>query len=74
LRELVTVPKVSAASTTSTSRPASASSRATASPTTPAPITTQSQVSSMRPLHLPPRAFEAQLARNACRLAMIVVV
>src|SRR5690242_4073543 len=45
LRELVCVPMASAASSTMTSRPARASSRAMASPTTPAPITAQSTCS-----------------------------
>src|SRR5512147_1919580 len=61
LRELVTVPNVSAASRTSTSRPASASSRATASPTAPAPMTAQSQVSS-----IPPSPFSLFARRVAC--------
>src|SRR5436853_7587741 len=42
LRELVCVPIASSASSTMTSRPASASSRAIARPTTPAPTTTAS--------------------------------
>src|SRR5690242_13487121 len=45
LRELVSVPIASVASSTITSRPCSASARATARPTTPAPMTTQSAVS-----------------------------
>ena len=45
LREEVTVPMPSAASSTITSRPACASRRATASPITPAPMTTQSTLS-----------------------------
>lgn len=45
LRELVPVPKLGAASTTTTSRPAIASARAAASPTTPAPTTTASTAS-----------------------------
>jgi len=44
LRELVAVPIASACSTTTTSRPDTASALATASPTTPAPATTQSIV------------------------------
>src|SRR5689334_21260739 len=42
LRELVCVPIASSASSTMTSRPASANSRAMARPTTPAPTTTAS--------------------------------
>jgi len=42
LRELMPVPKAFSASSTITSRPASASARATARPTTPAPTTTAS--------------------------------
>src|SRR5215467_8266007 len=42
LRELMPLPKRSAASRISTSRPRSARARAVASPTTPAPITTTS--------------------------------
>src|SRR2546422_10764863 len=45
LRELVCVPIASSASRMTTSRPASASSRATARPTTPAPTTTASTLS-----------------------------
>ncbi|KAL8172226.1 hypothetical protein V2J09_024030 [Rumex salicifolius] len=45
LRELVTVPNVGDDSSTNTSLPFKASSRATAIPTTPAPITTQSTFS-----------------------------
>src|ERR1700704_2159472 len=45
LREDVTVPMPSAASSTIPSRPAWASRRATASPITPAPMTTQSTLS-----------------------------
>src|SRR5262245_44437691 len=45
LRELVCVPNVSSASSTTTSRPVMASARATARPTTPAPITTASSLS-----------------------------
>src|SRR5712675_2540101 len=45
LRELVSVPMPSAASSTMTSRPARARARATARPTTPAPITTASAFS-----------------------------
>src|SRR5437879_12601930 len=45
LREDVTVPMPSAASSTITSRPARASRRATARPITPAPITTHSTLS-----------------------------
>ena len=50
-RELVPVPIMSALSSRITSRPAIASRRATASPTTPAPITTQSTLSAI-PLRL----------------------
>src|SRR5665213_1785175 len=45
LREEVTVPIPSAASSTITSRPACASRRATARPMTPAPMTTHSTLS-----------------------------
>src|SRR4051812_29803488 len=48
LRDEAPVPMPSAASSTHTSRPESASARATASPTTPAPITTHSTLSVMR--------------------------
>ena len=50
LRDDVSVPMPSAASSTMTSRPARASARATAKPTTPAPTTTQSTHSKR---HLP---------------------
>src|SRR4051794_11471804 len=43
LRELVCVPIALSASSTTTSRPAMASSRATASPTTPPPMTATSK-------------------------------
>src|SRR2546422_267760 len=49
LRELVCVPIASSASRMITSRPASASSRAIASPTTPAPTTTASTLSTREP-------------------------
>jgi hypothetical protein len=55
LRELVPVPKLGAASTTSTSRPAMASARATARPTTPAPTTTASAASRGTPVARPRR-------------------
>src|SRR3954464_9725178 len=49
LRELVWVPMASSASRMTTSRPATASSRATARPTMPAPITTASTRSTGKP-------------------------
>src|SRR5206468_4575477 len=49
LRELVCVPIASSASRMITSRPAIASSRATARPTTPAPTTTASTLSTREP-------------------------
>src|SRR4051812_32362782 len=51
LRELVCVPIATSDSRTITSRPASASARAHASPTTPAPMTTESTCS------IVPRAY-----------------
>jgi hypothetical protein len=55
LRELVPVPKLGAASTTSASRPAIASARDTARPTTPAPTTTASAASRGTPVARPRR-------------------
>src|SRR5213078_4273687 len=49
LRELVCVPIASSASRITTSRPARASARATARPTTPAPTTTASSLSTQQP-------------------------
>src|SRR3954454_13815745 len=49
LRELVWVPMASSASRITTSRPATANSRATARPTMPAPITTASTRSTGKP-------------------------
>jgi len=48
LRELVSLPMASAASSTRTSLPATASARATARPMIPAPATTHSALSVMR--------------------------
>src|SRR5258706_115328 len=56
LRLEVSVPMPSAASSTTTSRPASANPRATANPTTPAPITMQS----IRSMDLPGKGRECR--------------
>src|SRR6185295_17838153 len=72
LRELVWVPIASSASSTTTSCPASASSRATARPTTPAPTTSASSRST------PPEPFaddraeagERRDARHRARAAV----
>src|SRR6185369_12820681 len=84
LRELVCVPIASSASTITTSRPASASARATARPTTPAPMTTASTLSTQQaPLdeegaraaqrgdarHRPRAAVEERAERGADRRA-----
>src|SRR4051812_451094 len=65
LRELVWLPMASSASRITTSRPASASSRATARPTTPAPITTASTRSTGEPPFEEPRAHAGERG-DAC--------
>src|SRR5512138_722692 len=84
LRELVCVPIASSLSRITTSRPASASSRATARPTTPAPTTTASSLSKREPpferkradagerggaRHGAPRAVEDRAEQRAQRRA-----
>src|SRR6059058_2752090 len=64
LRELVWVPMASSVSRITTSRPASASSRATARPTMPAPITTASTRSTGEPPFEDPGA-DARQRRDA---------